>query len=117
LAISLFEGRNMEKKVWGIVLIVVAVGAILGGLSNYRDYSLVEGIVHNFGIDKQTRALIRNEQAYSIAWIGAGIILAVIGTMILSKVSPNRYIVQIEDEEDYIDSDEPKKNEPGGWKF
>jgi hypothetical protein len=37
--------------------------------------------------------------------------------MILSKVSPNRYIVQIEDEEDYIDSDEPKKNEPGGWKF
>jgi hypothetical protein len=107
----------MEKKVWGIVLIVVAVGAILGGLSNYRVYSLAEGIFNNLGVDKQTRALVRNEQAYSIAWIGAGIILAVIGTMLLSKVSPNRHIVQIEDAEDYLDSDEPKENESGEWKL
>ena len=107
----------MEKKVWGIVLIVVAVGAILGGLSNYRDYSLAEGIFKNFGVDRQTRALVRNEQAYSIAWIGAGIIFAVIGTMLLSKVSPNRHIVQIEDAEDYLDSDEPKENESGEWKL
>jgi hypothetical protein len=107
----------MEKKVWGIILIVVAVGAILGGLSNYRYCSLAEGIANSFGVEKQTRSIIRNEPAYSIGSIGAGVILGVLGTMLLSKASPNRYIVQIEDEEDHIDSDEPKENESGEWKF
>ncbi len=107
----------MEKKVWGIVLIVVAVVAILAGFSNYHDYALAEGMLQNLGADKQTRILIRNEKAYSIAWIGAGIILAAIGTMILSKAPPNRYIVQIEDEEAAIDTDKPKENESGRWKF
>jgi hypothetical protein len=108
----------MTEKVWGIVLIVVGVLSILWGINNYRDTALYEKITYSFiGSDRNTRSLFNNEKAYSIAWLGGGIILATIGTMILSKVRPNRYIVQVEDEEglagDCMDPPEIEKNTSG----
>ena len=120
--IYLVEGRGMTEKVWGIVLIVVAVLSILWGINNYRETALVEKITNSYiGSDRNSRSLFRNEKAYSIAWLGGGIILAAIGTMILSKARPNRYIVHIEGEEDLggdcMDPPDIEKDTSGKWKF
>ena len=112
----------MTEKVWGIVLIVVAVTSILWGINNYRETSVYEGVIYSMvGADRNTRAIIRNEKAYSIACLGGGIILAVIGTILISKVRPNRYIVQIAGDEgqeaDCLEPPEPEENNSGRWKF
>lgn len=112
----------MTEKVWGIVLIVVSVLSILWGIENYRGTALAEKITNSYiGSDRNSRSLFRNEKAYSIGWIGGGIILAAIGTMILSKARPNRYIVNVEREEDLagdcMDPPEIEKDTTGRWKF
>ena len=110
----------MAKKVWGIVLIVVAVLAILGSLSNYHDIAVSEGLITSLsgaipGGKKLAAATITNEKAYSIAGFGLGLILAVIGTMLLSEVPPSRYIVRFDD--DKPDTDVFDDDKSGKWKF
>lgn len=110
----------MTEKVWGIVLIVVAVLSILGGINSYRETALYEKVTYSFiGSDRNIRSLFRNEKAYSIAWLGGGIILAAIGTIILSKARPNRYIIHVESEEDREEgiSVTPENNNQDRWKF
>jgi len=112
----------MTEKVWGIVLIIVSALSILWGINNYRDTALIEQITHSYvGSDRTSRSLFRNEKAYSIAWLGGGIILAAIGTIILSKARPNRYIVQVEGEEDLgedlLETPELERNKSERWKF
>jgi hypothetical protein len=105
-----------------IVLIVVAVLLILGGISNYRETALAEKIASSYiGSDRTSRALFRNEKAYSIAWLGGGIILAAVGTIILSKARPDRYVIQVESEKDFagdrMDPPDVQENVSVRWKF
>jgi hypothetical protein len=113
----------MAKKVWGIVLIVVAVLTIMGSFHNYREASTYEDVIFSLsgavpGIKKTAnvaRAEIRNDKALSIAGIGIGIILAVVGTWLLSNIAPNRYIVRIEDAE--LEAEVEKGEKSVRWKF
>ena len=112
----------MTEKVWGIILIVVAVGSILWGISNYRETTVYEGVIYSLvKPDRNTRAIIRNEKAYSIAWLGGGVILAAIGTILISKVRPTRYIVQFagqeDQEEESENSSDLEQNATARWKF
>jgi hypothetical protein len=112
----------MTEKVWGIVLIVVAVLLILGGISNYRETSLAERITYSLvGSDRNTHSLFRNEKAYSIALFGGGIILAAVGTIILSRARPDRYVVLVEGGKnlagDRMDPPDVEENTSERWKF
>jgi L-asparagine transporter-like permease len=110
----------MANRVWGIVLIVFSVLVVLGSFINYRDVAASEDLITSLGGfvpgGKNIAAMaIRNEKAYSIAGFGLGLILAVIGTMLLSDVSPNRYIVRFEDDD--LETDEADDGTSGKWKF
>jgi hypothetical protein len=118
--ILLWEDRTMSKKVWGIILIVVAVLAILGSLSSCHYIATSEDFITNLGGTipggkKLAAAAITNEKAYSIAGLGLGIILAVIGTMLLSDIPPSRHVIKFEDVRP--DSDESADDKSGKWKF
>ena len=113
----------MAKKVWGIVLIVVAVLTIMGSFHSYRVASTYDDAILSLsgaipGIKKAAnvaRVEIRNEKALSIAGIGIGIILAVIGTWLLSDIAPSRYVVRIEDDE--LEAEVAKGEKSVRWKF
>jgi hypothetical protein len=118
--IFIWEGWIMEKKVWGIVLIVVGVLAVLGSFSNLHDVAASESLITGIsktvpGVQKYVTTAIRNEKVYSVAGVGLGIIFAVFGTMLLSKAPPSRHIVRIYDHS--IDTDERDDDQPGKWKF
>lgn len=98
----------------------MAVFAILGSLNNYREVVAAEGFIRSMsgafpGGKKIAAAEINNEKAFSIAGIGIGIILAVVGTLLLSDIGPIRYIVRIDN--DKLEAEETEFEKPVRWKF
>jgi hypothetical protein len=109
------------KKVWGIILIVLGVLAVIGGAANYRDLDLLGYSIHAFdasmaktfgkystsalsGVD--VHGIIYREKVLSIIGLLIGISLSVIGTMMIKRTQPEP-VFDIEDEFEVDPDKEP----------
>jgi hypothetical protein len=114
------EERNMEKNIWGIILIVLAVLSFLYSLSTYHEVATWGGVLVGLsgylpGGEKLATGILRNETAYCLISLGLGIIAAVIGTKLLSQAPPREYYIRIDNAEDEVEKAE--ENDSGRWKF
>ena len=104
------------KKVWGVILIVLGVLGVLGGANNYHELAVAgdvliaaeQTVTRNFGQYASgtlrgfdAHGIIAREKWSSIAGVLVGIMLAIIGTMMLRRATP-----QIVYSYDYGDDEE-----------
>jgi drug/metabolite transporter (DMT)-like permease len=110
------------KKVWGVILIVLGVLAVLGGANNYHELEVAgdvliateQSLARNFGQFASgtlggfdAHGLIQREKMSSIAGMLVGILLSIIGTMMLRSTTPQ--IVYVYDREDEREPLEERK--------
>ena len=91
------------KKVWGVILIVLGVLGVLGGANNYHELEVAGDVLiaaeqsfsRNFGQlasgslgGFDAHGIIAREKWSSIAGVLVGIMLAIIGTLMLRRATP-----------------------------
>jgi hypothetical protein len=107
------------KKVWGVILIVLGVLGVLGGANNYHELEVAGGLLiaadqtlsRNFGQYASgtlggfdAHGLIAREKWSSIGGVVVGILLAIIGTMMLRRATPQIvYVYDRDDEEEPLE--------------
>jgi len=104
------------KKVWGVILIVLGLLSVIGGTNNYHElevagYVLIaaeQSFARDFGQHAlgtvggfDAHGLIEREKWSSIAGVLVGVMLAIVGTMMLRRATP-----QIVYSYDYGDDEE-----------
>jgi len=109
------------KKVWSVILIVLGVLAVIGGVSNYRAYSMAadayaaEHAVYQQILGVKTTSLdiidvpgmLQREKGLSLMSIVVGLLLSIFGTLMLKDTMP-RPVQAFEDDLEVEILDEPR---------
>lgn len=109
------------KKVWGVVLVVLGVLAVIGGASNYRDYSMAADAyaagtaayqrllgVKTTSLDIiDVPGMLQREKGLSLMGIVVGLLLSIFGTLMLKDTMP-RPAQAFEDDLEAEILDEPR---------
>lgn len=109
------------KKVWGLILIVLGVSAVIVGASNYRDYSMAADAyaagtaayqrllgVKATSLDIiDVQGMLQREKGLSLMSIVVGLLFSIFGTLMLKSTMP-RPVNAFDDDLEAELSDEPR---------